>query len=333
MISVALVGCAHIHTPKFVTMLLEREDVRVKSVWDHDGARAAKNAALLGMLAAPDLLSIWTDDEVQAVIICSETSMHHDLVTAAVGSGKDLFVEKPLAIDGGEAQELAAAIDAAGVIFSTGFFMRGTPAYRFIRDEIAAGSFGTITRIDVSISHPGALEGWFDDEWRWLTDPSLAGYGALGDLGGHGVDLILWLLGYVADPRRVSAWTGTVSGRYGGIDEFGRAQLEFPDGMIASVWASWAELANPVQLLVAGTDAQATVIDGRLAYRRSGDTGDMDVTLPPPLPHAFELFLDAVTGKAATEVVGATQAARCSAIIEAAYQAVEDEGWVALASR
>ena len=38
----ALVGCAHIHTPGFVRRLNNREDIEVRSVWDHDRARAEK---------------------------------------------------------------------------------------------------------------------------------------------------------------------------------------------------------------------------------------------------------------------------------------------------
>src|SRR6476646_1308005 len=43
-ITLALVGAAHIHTPGFIDLLKTRNDVRVKSVWDHDAARAEKRA-------------------------------------------------------------------------------------------------------------------------------------------------------------------------------------------------------------------------------------------------------------------------------------------------
>ncbi len=38
----ALIGCAHIHTPGFVKRLQARQDVRVTCVWDHDSERAAR---------------------------------------------------------------------------------------------------------------------------------------------------------------------------------------------------------------------------------------------------------------------------------------------------
>ena len=331
MTSVALVGCAHIHTPKFVAMLLAREDIKVPVVWDHEPARAERTASRLGASVALDLEPIWADDRIRAVVICSETARHGALVMPAVRAGKHIFVEKPLAIGGRDAGDLAEAIEAAGLIFSTGYFLRGLAAHRFLRDEIAAGRFGRISRISVSLAHAGALAGWFDDEWRWMADPSLAGFGALGDLGSHGLDLVLWLLGHRVDVVRVAAWTGSLTGRYGAIDECGQALLELADGSAASLWASWVDAADPVQLVVTGTHASAAVLDGRLSYRRTLAGIDPEVpaqALPAELPHAFELFLDAITSGDGQDLVTPGQAARCSVLVEALYRAAGERTWV-----
>jgi predicted dehydrogenase len=334
-ISVALVGCAHIHTPRFIDMLLAREDVRVKVVWDRDAARAERTASRLHASVAPHLESIWRDEEIRAVVINSETAQHRHLVLPAVRAGKDLFVEKPLAIGGQEAWELAEAIEAAGLIFSTGYFLRGLAAHRFLRDEIAAGRFGRISRIAVSVTHAGALAGWFDAEWRWMADPVLAGFGALGDLGSHGLDLVLWLLGHRVEVVRVAAWTGSLTGRYGDIDECGQALLALSDGSSASLWASWIDRADPIGLVVTGTHAQAYVQGGRLSYRRAAAETDREASwqaLPPELstdrPHAFELFLDAIASGDGGDLVTPGQAARCSSLVEALYRAAAERAWV-----
>src|SRR5262245_46190378 len=81
-IGMALVGGAHIHTPQYVNALKSRQSVRVKAVWDHDSARAQRWAKELGCKTA-ELKEIWTDPEITAVAICSETNRHHDLVLAA----------------------------------------------------------------------------------------------------------------------------------------------------------------------------------------------------------------------------------------------------------
>src|SRR2546430_609883 len=95
-ITLAFVGLAHIHTPSFVSLVKSRPDVTVKSVWDHDSGRAEKIAAELSALMVFDPKDIWSDPQITAVIVCSETNRHHEIVLAGAAAGKHMFVEKPL---------------------------------------------------------------------------------------------------------------------------------------------------------------------------------------------------------------------------------------------
>ncbi|MBZ0290077.1 MAG: Gfo/Idh/MocA family oxidoreductase, partial [Anaerolineae bacterium] len=83
---VALVGCAHIHTPGFIKRINERSDIHVKSVWDHDGDRAARRAAELNAQVVADYNAIYADPDIEAVIICSETDRHQELVLPAAAA-------------------------------------------------------------------------------------------------------------------------------------------------------------------------------------------------------------------------------------------------------
>src|SRR3954469_21875420 len=114
-ITVALVGAAHIHAPGFVDLLKTRKDVTVKSVWDHDSARAEKYAKDLNSHVVSNLQDIWSVPEINAVVITSETNRHPELVAAAAKAGKHMFVEKPLGITGKESFAMADAIEKAGL--------------------------------------------------------------------------------------------------------------------------------------------------------------------------------------------------------------------------
>ena len=111
MITIALVGGAHIHTPGFIDLVKKRKDVKVKSVWDHDAARAEKRAGELRSKAVGDVGQIWADPEVVAVVIFSETNRHRELVLAGAKAGKHMFVEKPLGITAMESTAMAEAIE------------------------------------------------------------------------------------------------------------------------------------------------------------------------------------------------------------------------------
>jgi predicted dehydrogenase len=325
----ALIGGAHIHTPGFIDRLNKRSDVMVKYVWDHDLTRAQKRAEALKAQVSPDLEAIWNDASIHGVIICSETNRHEPLVMAAATARKHIFVEKPLGLSAADAFRMAEAIKQAGIIFQTGYFMRGNPAHRFLKAQIEAGSFGLLTRYRHTNCHAGSLGGWFDTEWHWMTDQAQAGCGGFGDLGTHALDIMLWLMGRV---RSVTASMDTATHHYGDIDEFGEGLLKFENGCIGSLAAGWVDVAHPVSLILSGTEGHAYMANGQLfiqsAHIPGADGKSPWTDLPPAWPHAFELFLDAITGKDHPPLVSAHEAAYRSAVMEAFYAAAETQAWV-----
>ena len=330
MLTVALVGAAHIHTPGFSKRLQARDDVHVKYVWDHQPERAQRYAQELNAPTVADLQTIWADDEITGVVICSETDRHEGLVLAAASAGKHMFVEKPLGIGAEDANRMADAIERAGVIFQTGYFMRSQGIHRFLRDEIAKGHFGKVTRVRMSNAHAGSLGGWFDTDWRWMADPEIAGCGAYGDLGTHKLDIMLWMMG---DPIRVTADVEVATGRYGDCDEYGEGLLRFEGGAIGVLAGGWVDLADPVPILISGTEGHAYVCQGKLYYKSEhlagADGKEPWTALPEDFPHAFELFLDAMLGQD-VPLVGVREAAQRSAVMEAMYEAAQAHTWVEL---
>jgi len=327
-VTLAFVGCAHIHTPGFIKLLNERKDVKVKCVWDHDAARAAKRAGELNARVVDDVKEVWSDPEIAAVVICSETNRHHDLVLAAAKAGKHMFVEKPLGITASESNAMAKAIEKANLLFTTGYFMRTDPKHLFLKDEIAKGNFGSITRVRGSNCHSGSLGGWFDSEWRWMADPKIAGVGAFGDLGTHKLDILMWLMG---DVNSVTAHMTVVTSRYGDCDESGEALIQFQNGAIGTLAAGWVDLDDPVQLLISGTEGHATIINDKLYYKNKKVTGadgkEPYTKLPPGPPLPLHQFVDAVAGQKNQPLVTPREAAARVSVMEAMYKGARERKW------
>jgi predicted dehydrogenase len=330
MVQIAIVGCAHIHTPGFIKTLLKRPDIRVKHVWDPDPARAEKRAAELGSPATANLDAVLGDRDVQATVVCSQTCLHEELVSRITQAGKHLFVEKPLGMGARDALSIAGMIERAGVIFQTGYANRGVPAIQFIREHVKLGTFGKITRARYSVCHHGALDGWFDSEWRWMADRRQAGVGAFGDLGTHGLDILIWLLGEV---DRVAATFDHGTARYPDCEETGEAIIVFKNGTIATLAAAWDDLSNPVPLLVSGTEAHASIFNDQLFFKAAkvdgadGQTPYPRDKLPHHWPHAFDLFLDAIGGKD-VPLVGVREAAYRSVVMDGIYRSNQGGQWV-----
>ena len=328
------VGVAHIHTPGFVDRLNKRTDeFKVKAVWDEQPARAKITADKLNTSTVDNLDTILNDDGIEAIIIASETNVHENLVEKVAGAGKHLFVEKPLGMKSTDAYAMQKAIDDVGVIFQTGFFMRSQPGHQFIKTLVDNGSLGKITRIRHSNVHNGSLgrwfdvgKGWFEDGWMWMTDPDIAGVGAFGDLGAHSLDILMWLMGGV---EQVTAQVDVAVNNYA-CDEFGEGLMRFSNGVVGTLAAGWVDVMRPMPILVAGTEGTVYINDGKVYLQCEnidGADGSEWTELPEALPHAFDLFLDALNGKD-VPLVTAKEAADRTAVMEAFYLGAENNTWV-----
>jgi len=330
-LTLAFVGVAHIHTPEYIRLAKTRSEVRVKSVWDHDAARAAMRAKELDARALADVKEIWSDPEITAVVICSETNRHRELVLAAAKAGKHMFVEKPLGITSNESIEMAESIAKASLLFTTGYFMRTNPMHLYLKDQIAKGNFGKITRARGSNCHSGALEGWFDTEWRWMADRKISGVGAFGDLGTHKLDILMWLLG---DVEAVTADLKSVTGRYGDCDETGEGMIQFKSGVIGTLAAGWVDIEDPVQLLISGTEGHAVVVDNHLYYRSKhlpdSDSKEAMTNLPRAQAVPMLQFLNALAGAKDQPLVTPREAAARVAVMESMYRAARERKWVTM---
>ena len=327
MLHVALLGTAHIHTQDFAKLLASRDDVAVKWVWDTQVQRREHCAQQLGATPTDDAYEAMHDPDVAALIICSETNLHQELIAATLETGKPLFTEKPLALTAQVARDLAKEIERSVVLFHIGFFFRAQPVYQTLRRAIEAGHFGTVVHLHAQFAHQGALEGWFDTEYRWMTDPKQASSGAFADLGLHLIDLLLWLGG---DVEAGIAQTCRPTGRYDGFDEYGSGMLRFANGATGSVTAGWLEPTTASSFSLVGTRGKAVVAENHLTV--TGDAATefawqgLEVTLAAQ--DNLATFLDLVMQGSRT-VISPAEAFRAVAVMEALQRSVETGRWEA----
>ncbi len=131
--------------------------------------------------------------DIDLVCVAGPNFTHRDVAVAAAKAGKHVWIEKPAGRNLAETEEIAAAIDEAGVSSAVGFNYRNAPAVELARDLVASGRLGEIRHVRVGMlgdycAHPdGALT------WRFVRE--LAGSGVIGDLASHGMDLIEYVAG------------------------------------------------------------------------------------------------------------------------------------------
>ena len=235
---IAFLGGGHTHNWSYCFYALNpNKDVRVKYVWDNNPALAIECRHWLA--DKPKIVGnvdeVFADPEVTGVMICGETCRHHDLVMAAAKAHKAIYVEKPMAITAKEAAEMADAIDKAGVFFTTGYHMRSDPKFRFLKEQVAKGDFGRITRMLAENCNGAGINHTFDPPFnRWMADAKQAGGGGFCDMGTHALDMAMWLGG---DVESATGDLSVVVHNYGDTDDCGEALLKFKNAPPASLSA------------------------------------------------------------------------------------------------
>jgi predicted dehydrogenase len=155
--------------------------------------------------ATLDYHEVLNHPDVDVVSICAPNFLHAEIGIAAAKAGKAFWIEKPVGRGVEETTAVQAAAAEAGVISSIGFNYRHAPAVEKAKALIAEGRIGRVTNIrgtffaDYSAEPNGALS------WRFTR--KLAGSGVLGDLMGHLVDLVQYVVGPISD---VSGMTSTI---------------------------------------------------------------------------------------------------------------------------
>lgn len=140
---------------------------------------------------AHDLLE---DPDVTTVYVATPTSSHLEYTEAALAAGKDVLVEKPIAMDAGQAARMLQAAQDAGRRLWVAYYRRALPRFNAIRDAVASGEIGRVLGVQVSWQKSQLLEGW-----RW--DPGLNRGGEFAETGCHTFDILDLMLGPASDAR------------------------------------------------------------------------------------------------------------------------------------
>jgi myo-inositol 2-dehydrogenase/D-chiro-inositol 1-dehydrogenase len=101
-----------------------------------------------------DYRRILDDPSIEAIVICSSTDSHAQIIEEAAQVGKQIFCEKPIALDLAKIDRALAAVDKAGVKLQIGFNRRFDPNFRAVRDAVAAGEIGTPHLLRISSRDP-----------------------------------------------------------------------------------------------------------------------------------------------------------------------------------
>lgn len=109
-----------------------------------------------GARATGDVDSVFADEGVDAIIICSPTPLHVPHILAAARADKPALCEKPVAMETAAVEQLRKDLEGLDPIIMLGFNRRFDPSFRQIHREVEAGSIGTLEQLTIISRDPSA---------------------------------------------------------------------------------------------------------------------------------------------------------------------------------
>jgi predicted dehydrogenase len=233
-VKVGVVGCGY-WGPNLVRNLRQAPDCQLKVVCDASESRLAHMHRLYPEVAVTrryeDLLQ---DPELDAVVIATPVRFHYEMAKAALSLGKHVFIEKPIARTGAEAQELVDLAHKQGLILMVGHTFLFSPAVRRMKEIIEAGDIGQVQYIAARRLNLGLFQKDINVAW---------------DLAPHDISILLYLL--EESPLSVSCQGASHVSR--GIEDVTMMYLNFRKNRCAFIHNSWLDPKKVRQMTVVGS--------------------------------------------------------------------------------
>jgi UDP-2-acetamido-3-amino-2,3-dideoxy-glucuronate N-acetyltransferase len=209
---------------------------------------AQQAAACPGIRTTQSVDDVFSDPAITRVAIAAPAARHYELAKKALEAGKDVFVEKPLALDSSEGEALADLAESKGLILMVGHLLQYHPCVRKIQQLLASGELGKLQYITSNRLNLGKIRR--EENALWSFAP-------------HDISVILSLVGGEL-PNQVRCIGEAYLNQ--GVADVTLTTLRFPGGVNAHVHVSWINPFKEQKLTVVGSHAML-VFDDTLPWK------------------------------------------------------------------
>ena len=199
-----------------------------------------------------DGAALINDPEVDAVYIATPPYAHREYTLLCAEAGKPVYVEKPMALNFAECQEMIEACRAAGVPLFVAFYRRRLARFVKIKELVAQGAIGQPRVVTIKLYRQAQPEDYTADTLHWHYKPALSGGGRFVDVGCHTLDFLDEVLGPITSARGLAA---NQSGYYPAEDVVSAA-FEFESGVLGSGTWCFSSFHDEDQTEIVGTQGK-----------------------------------------------------------------------------
>lgn len=241
----ALIGTGMVARTHVAALMAASDHVRLAGVC----ARRRENAQAFadefeGLQTYDDVAAIAADPAIDFAIVVTPPNARMDVVRLLVQAGKHILLEKPVARDAVEAEEIVALCEQADVKLGIVFQHRMREASMAATKLVTSGTLGALGVVEINVP-------WWREQ-AYYDEPGRGTYardggGVLISQAIHTIDLALSLTGPVAS---VQAMTATTRFHTMESEDFVTAGLRFADGAVGSLLASTASYPGGAETII-----------------------------------------------------------------------------------
>ncbi|MCW4006646.1 MAG: Gfo/Idh/MocA family oxidoreductase [Candidatus Bathyarchaeota archaeon] len=267
----------------------ELESTELIAICDVNKERAQSIAERFGAKAYTSSDEMLKDEQVNAVSICTWSTMLAQEALKALHAEKHVLVEKPMATTTQQAQTLIKTADANGLKLSVGFLMRFIPGVQQIREAVETkgiGEFVSATAKRVS---------------QWPE--RIGDVGVVKDTAIHDIDIMRYVSG--EDPISVYAKLGSM--RHRQFEDYAQIMLTFEGGRSAFIESNWLTPYKTRKLTVTGSDAimQLDYISQEVVIENKEQSVQPRTAFKEPLKTELEHFAQCILENKQPIITGA----------------------------
>ncbi len=209
---------------------------------------AKRHGAVRFYTSVDELLA---DNEVNAVYVATPPHLHKEHTIKALQSGRPVYVEKPMALNYAECEEMMQAAKKAGQKLFVAFYRRSMPYFIKVKELINSGVIGKPIAVLVQQFRAPLASDFASETQTWRVKGDIAGGGYFYDLAPHTIDILDFLLGKITDAKGFNANGG---GLYK-VEDTVSATLRFKCGALGTgIWCfATDEKSNIDSIEILGT--------------------------------------------------------------------------------
>lgn len=311
MINVALVGTWHVHFEGYAKALQNNPLCRITTLWEPDEENGRKYSEIFSCDYVTDYDALLQRDDVDAVMVCTSTDLHYEVIKKAALAGKHIFTEKVLCFTEADALDVAKAVKESGVKFCISFVWKSRGEFIWIKKAVDSGLIGEVNYCRMRNAHNGTVAGWLPETFY---DPDTCGGGAMMDLGAHGIYFLNWILG---EPIKATSVFTNV--RVSTVEDNAVSVFTYKNGAIGINETSFLAPNDPHTIEIVGD--KGTIFAGGPTNSVTYNVGDgwVDVALPENVEPPIDLWVKGIS-EGSPIPYGIDDAVALSRTMEMAYK-------------